>query len=61
MAVRAYVLIETEVGKTREVIEAIRRLEGVVSVDSVTGPYDAIATIERKIFRNEHDMGIPNH
>ena len=46
MAVRAYVLIETRVGKTREVVEAIRRLEGVASVDAVTGPYDVIATIE---------------
>ncbi len=45
MAVKAYVLIEIEVGKTKEVVEAIRGLEGVVSVDVVTGPYDAIATI----------------
>ena len=48
MAVRAYVLIETRVGKTREVVEAIRRLEGVASVDAVTGPYDVIATIEEE-------------
>jgi len=43
---RAYVLIETEVGKTKQVTEAIRRLKGVVSVDLVTGPYDAIAIVE---------------
>ena len=46
MAVRAYVLIETQVGKAKRVVEAIHGLEGVVSVDVVTGPYDAIATIE---------------
>ena len=47
MAIRAYVLIETQVGKTKEAIEGIRELEGVVQVDSVTGPYDAIATVEK--------------
>ena len=46
MAVRAYVLFETEVEKTRQVTEAICRLKGVVSVDLVTGPYDAIAVVE---------------
>ena len=46
MVVRAYVLIETQVGKTRDVVEAIRGLEGVVLVHAVTGPYDAVTTIE---------------
>ena len=46
MTAKAYVLIETQVGKTKEVVEAIRKLRGVASVDAVTGPYDAIAIIE---------------
>ena len=46
MAAKAYVLIETQVGKTKQVVEAIRKLHGVVSVDAVTGPYDAIAIIQ---------------
>lgn len=46
MAEKAYMLIETQVGKTRQVVEAIRGLAGVISVDVITGPYDAIATIE---------------
>ncbi len=46
MTVKAYVLIETQVGKTKQVVEAIGRLQGVVSVDSVTGPYDAIAIVQ---------------
>ena len=46
MAAKAYVLIEAHVGKTRDVVGAMRGLEGVVSVDAVTGPYDVIATIE---------------
>jgi DNA-binding Lrp family transcriptional regulator len=46
VAVKAYVLIEAHVGKTKEVVEALRRLRGVASVDAVTGPYDAIAVIQ---------------
>jgi len=46
MAVKAYVLIEVEVGKTGEVVEAVQKLEGVKSADSVTGPYDVVAAIE---------------
>ena len=48
MAARAFVLIETEVGKTREVATAIKKLKVVESVDSVTGPYDIIVIIEAK-------------
>lgn len=48
MAARAYVLIETAVGRTKEVATALRQLEGMKSVDPVTGPYDIIALIEAK-------------
>lgn len=43
---KAYILIETTVGRTREVVTGLSRLKGVKSVDTVTGPYDIIATIE---------------
>ncbi len=46
MKAKAYVLIEAQVGKTKEVVEAIRKVQGVVSVDAVTGPYDAIAIMQ---------------
>ncbi len=46
MTAKAYVLIEAQVGKTKQVVDAIRELQGVVSVDFVTGPYDAIAIIQ---------------
>lgn len=39
----AYILIQTEVGKASQVTEQIREIEGVVTVDPVTGPYDVIA------------------
>ena len=46
MAARAFVLIETAVGRTKEVVPTLGQLEGVQSVDTVTGPYDIIAIIE---------------
>ena len=46
MTVRAYVLIQTEVGKAAAVASQIAALEGIVSADDVTGPYDVIATAE---------------
>ncbi|HEY77981.1 MAG TPA: Lrp/AsnC family transcriptional regulator [Dehalococcoidia bacterium] len=46
MATKAFILIETVVGKNREVVSAIQRLKGIKSADSVAGPYDVIAVIE---------------
>lgn len=42
---RAYLLVETAVGKTRDVANTLKGLEGIESVDVVTGPYDIIAVI----------------
>ena len=46
MAIRAYILIQTEVGKAAAVAKAIRDIPGVQSADDVTGPYDVIALAE---------------
>ncbi len=46
MAVRAYVLIQTEVGKAVNVARQVGHIEGVVSADDVTGPYDVIVVTE---------------
>ena len=46
MATRAYILIETSVGKNRDVGAALRQLPGIEKVDNVTGPYDIIAVVE---------------
>ena len=43
---KAFVLIETAVGKTKGVVSSLREVEAVTSVDVVTGPYDVIAIIE---------------
>jgi len=47
MAVKAFVLIEVAVGKTKEVVSALQKVEGIKSVEAVTGPYDVIAVVER--------------
>ncbi len=46
MAVTAYVLIQTEVGKAAQVAQAARGIAGVVAADDVTGPYDVIVRTE---------------
>ena len=45
MATKAYLLVETAVGKTRNVASTLRELNGIETVDVVTGPYDIIAVI----------------
>ena len=45
MGTKAYLLVETAVGKTRDVAATLRALDGITSVDVVTGPYDIIAVI----------------
>lgn len=52
--IRGFVLVETEVGRTKTVAEAIRAItEGtperrgsITAVDTVTGPYDVIVQVE---------------
>jgi DNA-binding Lrp family transcriptional regulator len=46
MAVSAYILIQTEVGKAAQVATEVRGIDGVVAADDVTGPYDVIARAE---------------
>ena len=48
MPVNAYVLVQTEVGKAAEVAKQIATIDGVVSAEDVTGPYDVIARAEAK-------------
>ena len=50
MAIRGYVLIETEVGSAKAVGEQMQHLTHqdarVLSVDTVTGPFDVIVQLE---------------
>ena len=45
-ATKAFVLIETTVGKTKDVVSALHAVDGVTSVDVVTGPYDIICIVQ---------------
>ncbi len=45
MATKAYILIETAVGKIHDVTRELEHLSDVQTVDPVTGPYDIIATV----------------
>ncbi len=56
MAAKAFVLIETDVGKTKEVVAKVKQLKGVDSVDPVTGPYDIIATIKAESLNDIGDL-----
>ena len=54
MAVSAYILIQTEVGKAADVAAAVGAIDGVVTAEDVTGPYDVIARVEAS---NVDDLG----
>jgi len=56
MAAKAYVLIETAVGRTKEVAVALEKLGGVKSVDAVTGPYDIIVIAEGETLNDIGDL-----
>jgi DNA-binding Lrp family transcriptional regulator len=46
MAVQAYVLVQTDVGKAADVTRLVREIDGVVSAENETGPYDVIGILE---------------
>ncbi|CAI8013630.1 hypothetical protein GBAR_LOCUS8613 [Geodia barretti] len=46
MATRAYILIETRVGKAKDVLSALRAMDNVAEADIITGTYDLIALAE---------------
>ncbi|MEK7806875.1 MAG: Lrp/AsnC ligand binding domain-containing protein [Chloroflexota bacterium] len=49
---RAFILVETQVGRAQQVAHALRILQGVRSADVITGTFDVIALIEAP------DMGV---
>ncbi len=48
MSVQAYILVQTEVGKSDAVAQAINAISGVMNAEHVTGPYDVIVRAEAK-------------
>ncbi len=46
MSTQAYVLIQTDVGRSAQVAEEVGQIEGVIAAHNVTGNYDVIALAE---------------
>ncbi len=46
MAAQAYVLIQTDVGRSAQVAEEVGVIEGVIAAHNVTGNYDVIVLAE---------------
>ena len=46
MSVKAYLLIDAEVGQGSAVVDALEGKDEVVLVNRVTGPYDVIVAVE---------------
>jgi DNA-binding Lrp family transcriptional regulator len=54
--VRAFILIETHVGKIKDVAALLEGESGIESINIVTGPYDIIAVVERKALSEIGDL-----
>ncbi len=46
MAIKAYILINTKIGKTTEVARILGAMPEVCKLDVIMGPYDIIAEVE---------------
>lgn len=55
MAVKAYLLIATEIGQSSAVVESLEGLKEVVLVNRVTGPFDVIVAAE---VSDLHELGV---
>lgn len=45
MAIKAYVLVVTDPGKTKGVLDILRSIPGVVETHEVMGPYDVVVEV----------------
>lgn len=54
----AYVLINSEVGKERDVIKALKAVDGVKEAFNVYGVYDIIAKVETKSVKELREVVI---
>ncbi len=48
LVVKAYVLVQAQLGRSRYVAKAVARVRGVKMVHAVTGIYDVIAYLEMR-------------
>ena len=45
---KAYILVQTEVGRSADTARTIQDLGGVQNVEQVTGPYDVVVEVEAR-------------
>ena len=57
---KAYILIECNIGTTKEVVTGLKKLKGIKSVETVTGPYDVIAVVELEALNELGDLVTQN-
>jgi DNA-binding Lrp family transcriptional regulator len=57
---KAYILIECSIGTTKEVVTGLKKLKGIESVETVTGPYDVIAVVELEALNELGDLVTQN-
>jgi DNA-binding Lrp family transcriptional regulator len=57
---KAYILIECSIGTTKEVVTGLKKLKGIKSVETVTGPYDVIAVGEFEALNEVGDLVTQN-
>ncbi len=46
MGIRAYILINTQIGQTQKVADELKKIPEVKKMDIIMGPYDIIIEIE---------------
>jgi len=46
VTIKAYVLVVTDPGQTKNVFDALRKIGGVIEVHEVMGPYDIVVEID---------------
>jgi DNA-binding Lrp family transcriptional regulator len=52
MSIRAYILINTQIGKTQKVAEELKKIPEIKKLDVIMGPYDIIIEIEVPSYEN---------
>lgn len=50
--IKAYILIRTHVGMVNKVKDSLKKVQGIVNVDDVSGPVDIIAIAEAESLRS---------
>lgn len=54
--IKAYIMLNLELGVTNEVLKKIKKLPGVTSVAVITGEFDIIVRMETATMREMYDL-----